>query len=117
MSELLVYANGSQVGHVADAAQDGGGARLPRKVDGEPRVVLHAHHRARRFVAHQRRDQRAGHLEALLEREHRRLVRIAPDGQDDLVEEAAGTTEHIEVSERDRIERSRVDGEMVGHGC
>ena len=57
------------------------------------------------------RDDLAEHLLALFEREQRlRLLRVADDGHDDVVEVPGGALDDVEVTVGDGIERARAEG-------
>src|SRR4051812_1867756 len=57
------------------------------------------------------RQRAVQELDALVDREHRRLVtRFADDSDDDAVEDSRGSRDHIKVPVRHRVVRARADG-------
>ena len=54
-------------------------------------------------------------LDPLVGREQRFLVDVHADADDQLIDEPAAPLDHVEMPERDRIERTGVDG-AAGHG-
>ena len=59
----------------------------------------------------------ARQLDALVEREHRRLVGVGGDRDDHAVEDAGGAAHQVLVAVGDRIEGARVDGVAFHAGC
>src|SRR5450432_1991689 len=94
----------------AQAPDDDGQSILQRKIDGQT-VVAHDLH------AWYVDEYPARHINALIEREHRGLVRIRGNCHDHALKDARGAAHQVVVPVRDRIEGARVDrGSLVVHG-
>ena len=61
-------------------------------------------------------DRFVQEADALLDREHRRLVvRVADDADDDSVEDPGRASDHVDVAVRDRVVAAWADGRV--HAC
>ena len=102
---------GGEIGRVPETANDRARADTSSEVDRETFVGLDADRSDGCFLT--RRNRRPRHVGPLLHREERRLLGIVTDRHHDLVEQGAGSRQHIDVPQRDGIERPRVDRQML----
>jgi hypothetical protein len=112
-----------EIGEVADAAEEGGGAGVLGEVDGEALEALDADSGGARLALDYRRKQFADHLDAFIEGEERVFAGVAADGDDDLVEEAAAAGDDVEVTVGNWVKAAGEDGDVArgfavraGHG-
>jgi hypothetical protein len=121
MNTVSILALVGEVGDVANAAEDRRGVDPLGEIDRQPAVVLDLDVAAVGLVGDHRLNEGPGHLQPLLEGEQGGLLRVVADGQDDLVEEAPGPPQHVEVAVRYRVERARVEGQvnrgLLGHAA
>ena len=54
-----------------------------------------------------------GHLDALVDVEERRLVDVDADADDEVIEEQPAPLDHVEMTERDRVEGPGEDGRAI----
>ncbi len=105
--------HGRLVRHVelrADALDEDGRADLPAVVDEEARAPgVDADRVGEAGVA----DHALDEGDALPERQHGRLAGVVHDQHHELVVEARGPADHVEVPERDGVERSGDDGDPL----
>ena len=57
-----------------------------------------------------------GHLDALVDVEERRLVDVDADADDQVIEKEPAALDHVEMTERDRVERAGEDGRAIRCG-
>jgi len=93
------------VGHRPHAADDQPGARLADEPHGEPLERLHGD-----VPEPGRLDRPLDQLGPVLDVEQRRLVGVHPHADDQLVGDQLGPLHHVEVPQRDGVERPGVNG-------
>ena len=97
------------VGEGAQTAEDHPAPIRPHEVHGQP------FERLDRDVGKRPHDL-PRHLDSLFDVEERRLVEIDADADDQMVEEEPAAADHVEMTERDRVERAREYGRAIGIG-
>ena len=96
-----------EVAHSAQSADDEAGPDLRAVVHGQAVEAVHLDlaPAQRLFLAERLRDGR----DTVLESQHGRLARVDEHAHDELVEDRRRPPDDVEVAERDRIERARVE--------
>ena len=101
-----------EVGAVAQAADQDGGAALLRGSDGE--IVVGGRLERAAGLRGDRAEHLLNHLEALLRRKQRLFAGVDPDGHDQPVAEADGMPDHVQMAVGDGVEGAGIERD-TGH--